>query len=125
MCFFSVYNGFVAGSTGLQTGEQVSTTDRTYVQVNSLLMGWYSKLEHCQKRRDFSDHEIAELTGTSHTQVRRWREREAEPTGVQAAILEALVEWIGSNTLGGKPYLLSILRKQGHRNALELLFCQR
>jgi hypothetical protein len=88
-------------------------------------MGWYSKLEFCQKRGDFSDHEIAELTGTSHTQVRRWREREAEPTGVQAAIIEALTDWIQSRSLGGKPHLLTILRKQGHRSALELLFCQK
>jgi DNA-binding transcriptional regulator YiaG len=76
------------------------------------MMDWHSalehcKAEHCKAEEGFSDHEIAETTGTSHTQVRRWREQEATPTGPQEAIIEALTEWLQQeSTIVGKSYLI-------------------
>lgn len=87
-------------------------------------MAWHTKLEYCTVERDFSYREIAEFTGTSHTQVRRWRDQEAEPTDPQKAILGALSEWIQKDSVGGKAYLLGIARKRGHDEFLRTIFCE-
>jgi transcriptional regulator with XRE-family HTH domain len=88
-------------------------------------MDWHSALKRCKAEEGLSDHEIGEITGTSHTQVRRWREQEATPTGPQEAIIVALTEWLQrDSSVGGKSYLIGIVRKRGHREALETIFCE-
>lgn len=86
-------------------------------------MDWHTHLKHCKDRHGFTDYEIAELTGTSHTQVRRWRDWEAGPTGPQEAIIEAIDKWLSGNALAGKNSLLNTARKRGHYAVLETIFC--
>jgi transcriptional regulator with XRE-family HTH domain len=87
-------------------------------------MDWHSALKRCKAEEGLSDHEIGEITGTSHTQVRRWREQEATPTGPQEAIIVALTEWLQQDTIVGKSYLIESVRRHGHRKALEMIFCE-
>jgi hypothetical protein len=86
-------------------------------------MDWYTHLKNCKDKHGFTDYEIAELTGTSHTQVRRWRNWEALPTGPQDAIIKAVDDWLDGNALAGKNHLLRIAQRRGHYSLLETIFC--
>lgn len=90
-----------------------------------IIMNWHTRLTQVKAEMDFSFKEIAELTGTSSTQVRRWRDGEASPTGPQKAIIEGLHDWLVEDTFGGKSYLLEVARRDGHYEFLQTLLCER
>lgn len=87
-------------------------------------MSWYMQLEFCKQQLDFTYQEIADLTGTSHTQVRRWRDQKAQPTGPQKAIIKGIYEWGRDNGIGGKSYLVDCARRHGHYQFLKMVFCE-
>lgn len=90
------------------------------------LMNWYQRLEYIRSKLDLSYRELGDLTGTSPTQVGRWMDGEAHPTGPQKAIIQGLHEWSSSERSfeGGKGHLLHTARQFGHYDFLKLLFCR-
>lgn len=90
------------------------------------LMNWVAQFKHIRSELDLSYREIADLTGTSPTQVGRWKNNEAEPTGPQKAIIQGLHEWVSDSSdrsFEGKTYLLQTARQYGHYDFFNLLFC--
>lgn len=83
-------------------------------------------IAHIRKSRENMDltyAEIGELTGTSHTQVQRWMDGEAEPSGVQKTILDGLHRWSMRDDIGGKHVLLNLLEKGRHDVVMRKLIC--
>lgn len=81
---------------------------------------YYDALRVCRNTLDLSYREIGEMTGASHTQVQRWMDsdHEAQPNGLQEAVLIGICDWNDRYT-GGKTRLLRLLRKRGHHSFLK------
>lgn len=86
-------------------------------------MHFSTKVQKCRVSLDLSYRELGELTCASHTQVRRWANRDAQPTALQEAVLDGLRQC--AEGFGGKAYLLDVMRKRGYEDLLRALFCHR